>query len=61
MDDATSGLDAAQTRRVLAALEALPGATLISLTRSEIVGDHFPRTLRLGRRPRIAGWRKSRT
>lgn len=61
MDDAASGLDVGQTRRVFAALEDLPGATLISLTRSEIVADHFERTLRLGRRPRIAGWRKSRT
>ncbi|MDK9696790.1 MAG: ABC transporter ATP-binding protein/permease [Siculibacillus sp.] len=58
MDDATSDLDLTQTRRVFEALEPLTGTTVVSLTRSEDLGDFFHRSVRLGRRPRITGWRK---
>jgi len=60
MDDATSGLDITHTRRVFEALDTLPGATVISLSRSEDLGGFFPRSIRLGRRPRISGWRSPR-
>ncbi len=57
MDDATSDLDITQTRRVFAALDTLTEVTVVSLTRSEDLGDFFRRSIRLGRRPRISGWR----
>ncbi len=60
MDDATSALDPTQSRRALAALADIPGATVISLTRSESFDGFFHRTLRLGRRPRIAGRRSTK-
>lgn len=60
MDDATSGLDSAQTRRVHDALATIPGVTVVSLSRSEDLGGFFERAVRLGRRPRIAGRRTTR-
>ena len=60
MDDATSGLDITQTRRVLEALDLLSGLTVVSLSRSEDLGGFFHRSVRLGRRPRISGWRRPR-
>jgi putative ATP-binding cassette transporter len=57
MDDATGDLDITQTRRIFEALDTLPGVTVVSLTRSEDLGGFFHRSVRLGRRPRIAGWR----
>ena len=61
MDDATSDLDITQTRRVFEALGALPGMTVVSLSRSEDLGEFFQRSVRLGRRPRISGWRTRAT
>lgn len=60
MDDATSALDLTQTRRVLAALADIPRATVISLTRSEDFDGFYHRSLRLARRPRIAGRRTAK-
>ncbi len=57
MDDATSDLDITQTRRIFEAVDMLAGVTVVSLTRSEDLGDFFHRSVRLGRRPRISGWR----
>lgn len=60
LDDATSALDIAQTRRVFDALDAIPDLTVVSLTRSEDLGGFFRRSIRLGRRPRIAGRRAAK-
>lgn len=55
MDDAASGLDPAQTRRVFQALDTLPGLGVVSLGRTEDLAGFFQRAVRLVRRPRIAG------
>ena len=60
MDDAVSGLDATQERRIFDALAAIPGLSVIALGRSEDLAGFFHRAVRLGRRPRVAGWRRSK-
>jgi putative ATP-binding cassette transporter len=60
MDDATSGLDIAERRRIFDALATLPGTTVVSLGRSAELGGFFERAVRLRRRPRVSGWRVAR-